>query len=366
MVSFLDLKKINARYRDELATACADVIDSGWYIQGSQLKAFEKEFGEYCGSRHCIGVGNGLDALILILEGYKALGIMAEGDEVIVPANTYIATLLAVSKAGMIPVMVEPDMQTYNIDPAKMKEAITAKTKAVMAVHLYGQLANMDAICALAAEHGLKVIEDSAQAHGAVCNGRRAGNLGDASGFSFYPGKNLGALGDGGAVTTDDNALATVIRALGNYGSEEKYAHRYKGINSRLDEVQAAMLCVKLRHLDADNARRREIAKRYREEINNELLVLPQVKFEEQHVWHLFVVRCLKRNELQQFLQKQGIQTLIHYPTAPHQQGAYSEFSEMSWPVTEEIHAQALSLPISPVLTDEEVEQVIMAVNSFC
>jgi dTDP-4-amino-4,6-dideoxygalactose transaminase len=366
MVAFLDLKKINGRFAEELQVACQRVIESGWYIQGKELKAFEEEFATFCGSRHCIGVGNGLDALILILEGYKALGVIAEGDEIIVPANTYIATILAISSAGLVPVLVEPDEQSYNLDGALVEAKVTAKTKAIMVVHLYGRVADMKSILSVANKHGLKVIEDSAQAHGAYFGKNRVGSIGDASGFSFYPGKNLGALGDAGAITTNDDELAEVVRALANYGSSEKYVHKYKGVNSRLDEIQAAFLRVKLHHLNSDTQRRCEIASRYLKEINNVSIKLPMAEEGNNCVWHLFVVRCQDRNRLQQFLESMGVYTLIHYPTAPHNQQAYSEWAEHSYPVTEAIHRETLSLPISPVMTDAEVTKVIDAVNSFC
>jgi len=366
MVSFLDLKKINGRFEDELQAACQRVIESGWYIQGKEVEAFESEFSAFCGAKHCVGVGNGLDALILILEGYKAMGIIELGDEIIVPANTYIATILAISSAGLIPVLVEPDESSFNLDGALIEAKITPRTKAIMVVHLYGRIADMKPVLALADKHGLKVIEDSAQAHGAYFGEKRAGSIGDAAGFSFYPGKNLGALGDAGAVTTDDDELATVIRALANYGSSEKYVHKYKGVNSRLDEIQAAILRVKLHHLNSDTQRRSAIAARYIKEINNGAITLPLPEKSNNCVWHLFVIRCTERDRLQQYLESLSIHTLIHYPTAPHNQGAYSEWSEHSYPVTEAIHRETLSLPISPVLTDDEVSLVIEAVNSFC
>ena len=366
MVSFLDLKKINGRFEGELQAACQRVIESGWYIQGTEVKAFESEFGSFCGAKHCVGVGNGLDALILILEGYKSMGVISTGDEIIVPANTYIATILAISSAGLVPVLVEPDESSFNLDAALIVEKITPKTKAIMVVHLYGRVADMKPILNLANKYDLKVIEDSAQAHGAYFGGKRTGNIGDAAGFSFYPGKNLGALGDAGAVTTNDDALAAVVRALANYGSSEKYVHTYKGINSRLDEIQAAILRVKLHHLNSDTQRRSIIADRYIKEINNASITLPLPEKGNNCVWHLFVIRCSDRNRLQQFLESLEVQTLIHYPTAPHNQQAYSEFSDHSYPVTEVIHRETLSLPISPVLTDDEVTLVIEAVNNFC
>ena len=372
MIPFLDLKGINAQYREELIQAATNVIDSGWYIQGTQVKAFEEEFADYCGTKHCIGVANGLDALILILRAYKELGKLKEGDEVIVPANTYIASILAITENRLKPILVEPDAQTYNLAPGLVEQAITPKTKAILAVHLYGQLADMPAINAIAKKHNLLVIEDSAQAHGAQINGRKAGNWGDASGFSFYPGKNLGALGDAGAVTTNDDQLAQTIRALGNYGSHKKYENLYQGVNSRLDEMQAAFLRVKLRCLDHDTQSRRDIAGWYLDKIEHPKLELPcvqniqgVVEQSKSHVWHLFVIRTKHRETLQKHLSEQGIQTLIHYPIAPHHQKAYQAWSTQRYPITEAIHNELLSLPISPVMSDEQVEEVIKAVNSF-
>lgn len=371
-VPFLDLKLTNSQYRDELLQACARVIDSGWYIQGAEVKAFEQEFAEYCGTKHCIGVANGLDALILVLRAWKEMGKLKEGDEVIVPANTYIASILAITENRLTPVLVEPDPATYNISPANIRAAITEKTKAIVAVHLYGQLADMPEIMSIANEHDLLVLEDSAQAHGAAINGKKAGNWGHASGFSFYPGKNLGALGDAGAVTTNDDELAQTIRALGNYGSHKKYENLYQGVNSRLDEIQAAMLCVKLKRLDEETLRRREIAAAYTAGIKNPKIKLPDVQHKaatvEQsysHVWHLFVIRTQYRSALQQHLNEQGVQTLIHYPIAPHKQQAYKEWNDQSYPLTEAMHEEVLSLPISPVMTDEQVKAVIAAINSF-
>lgn len=371
MIPFLDLKAINAQYRDELVQACARVIDSGWYIQGAEVKAFEQEFAEYCGTKHCIGVANGLDALILVLRAWKEMGKLKEGDEVIVPANTYIASILAITENRLTPVLVEPDPATYNISPDNVRAAITERTKAIVAVHLYGQLADMPEIMSIANEHDLLVLEDSAQAHGAAINGIKAGNWGHASGFSFYPGKNLGALGDAGAVTTNDDELAQTIRALGNYGSHKKYENLYQGVNSRLDEIQAAMLRVKLKHLDAETKRRREIAAAYNSGIKNPAVVLPiqnpelNIQNYQNHAWHLFVIRTQYRAALQQHLNEQGVQTLIHYPIAPHKQQAYKEWNDQSYPLTEAMHEEVLSLPISPVMTDEQVQAVISAINSF-
>ena len=361
MIKFLDLHKINERFRTEIDSRIKQVLDSGWYLLGEQDKTFEKHFAEYCGVKHCIGCANGLDALNLIIRAYG----FGAGDEIIVPANTYIASILAISENGCTPVLVEPDIETYNIDPNLIEEKITDKTKAILVVHLYGQAVKMEKIWHLAQKYNLKVIEDSAQAHGAIYQGKRTGNLGDASGFSFYPGKNLGCLGDGGAVTTNDDELAARVRAIANYGSQKKYHNIYKGVNSRLDEIQAAVLDVKLKHLDADNARRREIARYYRDNIKNPEIILPQTVDEASHVWHVFVVRVKNREKFQQHLADSGIQSLIHYPIPPHKQEAYREWNELSFPVTEMIHREVVSLPISPVMTDTEVEKVTVAINNF-
>jgi len=370
MIPFADLKAVNAQYRADLIQAAIEVIDSGWYIQGAQLKAFENEFADYCGSKYCIGVASGLDALILTLRAYKELGRLKEGDEIIVPANTYIATILAITENRLKPILVEPDEQTYNLDPKLITQAITPSTKAILVVHLYGRLADMSAINTIAQNHNLLVIEDSAQSHGAQVRGRKSGNWGNASGFSFYPGKNLGALGDAGAVTTNDEQLAQTIRALGNYGSHKKYENLYQGINSRLDEMQAALLRVKLKNLDADTRHRRYIAALYCEGIHNEKIRLPIALNEDPHtrddcVWHLFVVRTKEREKLQAHLTELGIQTLIHYPKAPHHQQAYKAYANYSYPITEAIHSEVISLPISSVMTPESAQCVISAVNSF-
>ena len=370
MISFLDLKAINAQYRDELVAAATRVIESGWYIQGAEVKAFEEEFADYCGSKHCIGVANGLDALTLTLRAWKEMGKLKDGDEVIVPANTYIASILAITENGLKPVLVEPDEATYNLCPTKTAAAITSNTKAIMAVHLYGRLAAMPEIVALAAQHNLFVLEDSAQAHGAEVEGKKAGNWGHASGFSFYPGKNLGALGDAGAVTTNDDELARTIRALGNYGSHKKYENLYQGVNSRLDEMQAAMLRVKLRHIDVETHRRREIALAYAQGIGLRDIQQPistdaTIANLQNHAFHLYVVRTEQREALQQHLQNAGVQTMIHYPISPHQQQAYASWNKQNRPLTEAIHQQVLSLPISPVMNDEQVSQVIDGCNAF-
>jgi dTDP-4-amino-4,6-dideoxygalactose transaminase len=364
-VPFLDLRAIVLRHQERLEEALLDFLKSGRYILGEQVEKFEAEFAAYCGTRHCIGVANGLDALELILEACKLQGEMAEGDEVIVPANTYIASILAVSRAGLVPVLVEPDPATRNIDPAGILEKITPKTRAVLVVHLYGTLANMEAIRALAAARGLKVLEDAAQAHGAAWRGTRAGALGDAAGFSFYPSKNLGALGDGGAVTTDDDRLAATLRALRNYGSAEKYHNRYKGRNSRLDELQAAFLRIRLESLDQENTQRRAVAQRYLSEIVNPRILLPARVPGEESVWHLFVVRAADRDALKRHLAEQGIETEVHYPIPPHKQEAYREWNHLSFPVTEALHREVLSLPMGPHLTGEAVTAVVKAVNAF-
>lgn len=365
MISFLDLKNINAQYRTELIEACTKVIDSGWYIQGNECKEFDIEFAEYCGTKYAIGVANGLDALILIIRAYKEMGIMNDGDEVIVPSNTYIASILAISQNNLVPVLVEPDINTYLLDPLKIEEKITSKTKAILPVHLYGQTCQMNEINKIAKKHNLKVIEDSAQSHGAYFGDKRSGNLGDASGFSFYPGKNLGALGDGGAVTTNDEELANTIKALANYGSHKKYENLYKGINSRLDEMQAAMLRVKLKHLDTETEKRREIANYYLENINNDNIILPTLRAQDNHVWHVFVIRTKRRDELQKYLLENGIQTLIHYPIPPHEQNAYSEWENESYLISEKIHEEILSLPISGVQRLEDTMKITQVINDF-
>lgn len=363
MIPFLNLKDLNASLRDELLEACARVIDSGWYIMGQELRAFEQEFADYCGSRHCIGVANGLDALTLTLRAWRELGRLQEGDEIMVPANTYIATLLAITENGLKPVLVEPDEHSFNLSPEAVRKALGPRTRALLPVHLYGRLADMPALGRIAAEHGLLVLEDAAQGHGASLESRKAGNWGDAAGFSFYPGKNLGALGDGGAITTSDPELATTLQALRNYGSHVKYQNLYQGVNSRLDELQAAMLRVKLRHLDRQTARRQQIARHYLDGMNNPAVQLPIWERAEQHVWHLFVVRSQQRDRLQQLLGEAGVQTMIHYPIPPHKQQAYPELNAQTLPLTERIHQEVLSLPMDPSMTDEQVSRVIDAVN---
>ncbi|MGJ0360114.1 DegT/DnrJ/EryC1/StrS family aminotransferase [Aliarcobacter cryaerophilus] len=365
MIPFLDLKGLNTQYRDELIEACTRVIDSGWYIQGNKCKEFETEFAEYCGTKYAIGVANGLDALILILRAYKELGVIQDGDEVIVPSNTYIASILAISQNNLVPVLVEPDINTYLIDPNKIEDKITLKTKAILPVHLYGQTCEMDKINEIAKKYNLKVIEDSAQSHGAYFKGKRSGNLGDASGFSFYPGKNLGALGDGGAVATNDENLANTIKALSNYGSHKKYENLFKGINSRLDEIQAAMLIVKLKYLDQEIYKRREIANYYLQNIKNDNIILPTVRNQDSHVWHLFVIRTNKRDELQKYLLDNGIQTLIHYPIPPHKQNAYKEWNNERYEISEQIHNEILSLPISGIQNLHDTQKIVEILNEF-
>ncbi|MGH2563122.1 MAG: DegT/DnrJ/EryC1/StrS family aminotransferase [Ginsengibacter sp.] len=370
MIEFLNLKEITRRDKESLMLAFENVLDSGWFILGNYVRQFEKEFAGFCDVKNCIGVANGLDALILILEGYKHLGLMKDGDEVIVPSNTYIASILAISKAGLTPVLAEPDTNTYLLDEHLIEQKLTSKTKAILPVHLYGRLCNMAAINSLAKKHNLKVIEDCAQSHGAKVNGIACGNLGDAAGFSFYPGKNLGALGDAGAVTTNDDELAKAISALRNYGSHKKYENLYKGINSRLDEIHAAFLSVKLKSLKENNQIRRRVAQYYMDNINNELIQLPYKKKSnilnnEDHVWHVFVVRLKNRENFQSYLSGNDIQTVIHYPIPPHKQQAYPQWNNDSYPVSEKIHEEIISLPISPVMTDNEYKKVAEIVNAY-
>lgn len=360
-IPFLPLAAVNNRFRDEIDDRIRRILDAGWYLQGEQNELFCRHFAEYCGTKYALGVANGLDALNLII---RACGF-GPGDEIIVPANTYIATMLAISENGCTPVPVEPTLETCNIDPDRIEEAITSRTRAIMVVHLYGQAVRMEKIWALAKKYGLRVFEDCAQAHGAVYQGKRVGNLSDAGAFSFYPGKNLGCMGDGGGITTSDGELFERVKALANYGSDRKYHHIYKGTNSRLDEIQAAVLDVKLKYLDADNARRREIAALYCRGITNPLVTLPRTYAEEAAVWHVFTVRTERRDEFQQYLADKGIQTIIHYPTPPHKQAAYAEWKDRSYPVTEKIHREIISLPMSPVMTQEEIDYVIDIVNGW-
>lgn len=365
MIKFLDIQRITASFEPKLSAEVQRVVSSGWYLLGEEVAKFEKAFAEYCDSTHCISVANGLDALTLILMAWREMYGWSEGDEVIVPANTYIASILSITRAGLTPILCEPNDEDALIDVNEMNLLVTPRTRAIMVVHLYGQVCNMDSVRLTAHQHGLKIVEDCAQAHGALYKGTRVGALGDAAAFSFYPGKNLGALGDGGAVVTSDRLLARTVRTLANYGSQEKYVHVNKGMNSRLDEVQAAILGVKLTRLDADNDRRRQLARRYIKRIDNPMVRTPQVRSWLGHVFHLFTVRCEHRDELQKHLTEQGIQTQIHYPIPPHRQEAYREWNHLSLPVTERIHREILSLPISPVMTDDEVQRVIDAVNSF-
>jgi len=412
MIKFLDLQKINVQYADELKQAAAEVIDSGWYLLGERVKQFETNLSNYIGVKHAIGVANGLDALRLILKAYIEMGIMQEGDEVIVPANTYIASILAITDNRLKPVLVEPDINTYNLDISLVEQHITPRTRAIMVVHLYGQVCWSEELEAIAKKHNLKIIEDNAQAIGAIYTpnntcpersrreqrttlamsevegNKKTGSLGDAAGFSFYPGKNLGALGDSGAITTNDDQLTEIVRALGNYGSKQKYINEYQGSNSRLDEIQAAFLNIKLKYLDAENQRRREIAQYYLDNITNPLLILPtqatlalsvvkgntkhQTPNTKQrttnnltHVWHLFVIRTKHRNKLQAYLTKNGIQTLIHYPIPPHRQLAYIEWNELHYPISEKIHNEVMSLPMSPILSESEVLKIIECLNIF-
>ncbi len=366
MIKFLDLLKVNQQYEAEVKAAMNRVFDVGWYIQGEAVKQFEKNYAAYCGTKHCIGVANGLDALILIIRAYKELGILKEGDEIIVPANTYIASILAISENRLTPILVEPDEKTFNLDPQKIEASITSKTKAILPVHLYGQLCEMESINNIAQKHGLLVIEDAAQSHGAIYkNGKRSGNLSDAAGHSYYPGKNLGALGDAGAVTTNNDELASAIRAIANYGSHKKYQNLYKGPNSRLDELQSAILDVKLKGLDNDNEKRRIIARYYLDNIKNPLIQLPYYSGKEDHVFHLFVVRTPNRDHFQQYLSENDIQTVIHYPIPPHKQEAYKEWNHLNYPISENIHNTILSLPISPILAMEDAKKIATIVNAY-
>jgi dTDP-4-amino-4,6-dideoxygalactose transaminase len=368
MIPFLDLKLINAPYEIAFQNKLKSVLESGWFILGNEVKEFESNFATYCQAKHCIGVGNGLDALVLIFKGYIQLGKLQKGDVVIVSANTYIASILAILEAGLLPVLIEPKLDTYNINPDLIQESITSKTKAILVVHLYGRLAEMDAINKIAIQNNLLVIEDAAQSHGARFEVEDQNTLhkrGDVQAYSFYPGKNLGALGDGGAIVTNDDALAKVVSVLRNYGSETKYYNDYQGMNSRLDELQAAFLSVKLPHLDSDNEKRREVARRYLTEIKNEKIVLPYWDKSSNHVFHLFVIRTKNRQDLQEFLAQNHIQTLIHYPIPPHKQKALAAYNAYSFPITEKIHEEVLSLPISPVLTQEEVNYIIKILNQY-
>lgn len=366
MIPFLSLKDITAKYADEIHQAVQRVVDSGWYLQGEENERFEQHYSEYIGTKYCIGCANGLDALIWIYRAYLELGIMQPGDEVIVPANTYIASVLAITENGLKAVLVEPNPETLELDDTKIEEAINPRTKSILLVHLYGRCAYTDKIGELCATHGLHLVEDNAQAHGCRFDGRRTGSLGEAAGHSFYPGKNLGALGDGGAVTTDNKELAECIRALANYGSQKKYVFKYRGRNSRLDEIQAAVLDVKLRHLDDDNHMRQQVAACYYDNIKNPLVTLPKRLPDENNVYHLFPVFCERRDELQQYLLKNGIQTLIHYPIPPHQQECYAGVWEgLSLPITEKMAKQELSLPIGPSIDTLSLQKVFDTINDY-
>lgn len=366
MIEFLNLKKINERYIEEIQESCERVIKSGWFILGKELKEFENEFAKYCNVKYAIGVANGLDALNLVLKAWKILGKIKDGDHIIVPANTYIASVLAISENNLKPVFAEPNANTFNIDIESVKSVYSADVKAILPVHLYGQICQMKEIKAFAKSKNLLVLEDAAQAHGSAIDNIKAGAWGDAAGFSFYPGKNLGALGDAGAITTNDDDLANVLYALRNYGSEEKYKNIYIGVNSRLDEIQAAVLKVKLKHLESDTKSRRNIASRYLSEIKNPFIELPTViPFENAHVWHLFVIKTKHREEFQKYLSAKGVGTLIHYPLPPHKQQAYKEYNNLSFPITEDIHNCVISIPMDPTLTNEEVNYIINIINTF-
>lgn len=372
MIKFLDLKAINDSFEPELSQAIKRVLDAGWYLLGNEVKSFEQEYAEYVGTKHCIGVANGLDALRLILKAYIEMGVLHEGDEIIVPANTFIASILAITDNRLVPILVEPDITTYSIDSSKIEEKITERTKGIMLVHLYGQNAMTPEIQQLVNKYNLKLIEDNAQAIGSFYGKKRTGSLGHAAGHSFYPGKNLGCLGDGGAVTTNDDDLASVIRALANYGSNKKYQNDYQGLNSRLDEIQAAILRTKLPRLDTDNKRRDEIAQFYLNNITNSNIILPKHNShltihnsQLTNVWHLFVIRHPKRDQLQNYLTENHIQTLIHYPIPPHKQLAFKKWDKLNLPLTEKIHNTILSLPISPVMTEIELAKMVEVLNNY-
>lgn len=365
MIKFLDLQKITAKYADEIHEAVNRVVDGGWYLQGKENEKFEADYARYIGTKYAVGCANGLDALVLIFRAYIEMGVMQPGDEVIVPANTYIASILAITENGLKPVLVEPCLETYQIDDSKIEAAVTSKTKCILIVHLYGQCAYTHKIGELCKKYNLKLVEDNAQAHGCKFNGKRTGSLGDAAGHSFYPGKNLGAFGDAGAVTTDNEELAKVVRAVANYGSQQKYIFKYCGRNSRLDEIQAAVLDVKLKHLDEDVAIRKEIAKYYIDNITNPEIITPIVKDWNAHVFHIFTIRCRRRDKLQKYLADNGVQTIIHYPIPPHKQECYKEWNDLSFPITEQIHDEELSLPMSPVMEVKEVQAVVETINAY-
>mgnify|MGYP006079807943 CR=1 FL=1 len=365
VIKFLDIQKINICYEKELKEAAGRVIDSGWYLMGQELKNFEEDYNIFCGSKRTIGVANGLDALRLIFKGYIELGFMKPGDEVIVPANTYIASVLSITDCGLTPVFVEPSIISYNLDSSKVEEAISDKTKAILTVHLYGQISIDDRMTALVKKHNLKLIEDGAQSHGASWNRMVSGAIGDAAAHSFYPGKNLGALGDGGAITTKDEELANVVSALRNYGSIVKYENIFKGLNSRLDEIQAAFLSVKLKKMSLEIKRRRDIANYYLRNLASTSIILPSSELEESHVWHLFVIRSRKRDELQAYLRTNKIETLIHYPIPPYKQRAYKEFGNLSFPITDQIHREALSLPLWPGIQEDALNHISNTIRNF-
>jgi len=365
MIKFLDFKDLNILHKEELISSISSVIDSGRYILGPKVEAFEAAFSKYCGVREAIGVGNGLDALILIMRAYKELGFFSDGDEILVPANTYIASILSIVENNLKPVLIEPDMDTYNMDVNLLEKSITKKTRAILTVHLYGRVSYSEKMRSIARKHGLKIIEDCAQAHGAAWKGKKVGSLGDAAGFSFYPSKPLGSLGDAGAVTTNDVKLAKAIRALRNYGSHEKYHNIYRGINSRLDELQAAILLVKLKHLEGDNDRRRSVALAYLRGIVNDKLIMPQIEDDKSHVWHLFTVRTKNRNKFQRYMLDNGVETVIHYPIPPHRQPAFIEWNKRNYPITEEIHNTIVSLPLHSAITNKEVGQIIKICNAY-
>jgi len=365
MIKFLDLQKINAQYEQDLKDAACRVIDSGWYLMGKELETFEHSYAAFCGTKYALGVANGLDALRLIFKSYLEIGVMQKGDEVIVPANTYIASVLAISDNGLTPVFVEPNLETYNLDSNKIEAAITSKTKAILTVHLYGQNSIDNQILEICLKHDLKLIEDGAQSHGAKLNNKISGGIGDAAGHSFYPGKNLGALGDAGAVTTNDQVLARTINALRNYGSEKKYKNIYKGLNSRLDEIQAAFLNVKLKYIQEDIDNRRKVASYYLRNIKNKKIILPVLIEKQAHVWHLFVIRAENRDTLQEYLLDKGVQTIIHYPIPIQNQQAYVEFKNLCLPITKKIHQQVLSLPIGAHISDKDLRYIVEVINNF-
>ena len=365
MIKFLDVQKITQKYSNEIHNAVNNVVDSGWYLQGKENEKFELNYSRYIGSKYTIGVANGLDSLILIYRAYIEMGKMQPGDEVIVPANTFVASILAISENGLKPVLVEPNIENYQIDDTKIEAAITTKTKSILAVHLYGQCAYTNKIGELCKKYNLILVEDNAQAHGCMFNGKKTGSIGNAAGHSFYPGKNLGAFGDAGAVTTSDKKLSEIIRALANYGSSKKYVFKYIGRNSRLDEIQAAVLNVKLKHLDEDINLRKQVAKYYIDNITNNAIILPVFKDWDSNVFHLFPTRCKRRNELQEYLKNKGIQTLIHYPVPPHKQECYKEWHNLNLPVTEKIHNEELSLPISPVMEPGDIKFIIKTINKW-